>query len=292
MSYITFPWEQAGLWLRSLSLSGPSGNTAAWILYLCTGALPLGVMLFLQSRQRAAKCDWLLPVLSAALYTGLWFFTNPSYMDKYLTPVPAAGLAKYTLAAVIYSLLLTWILLRFMARRQQAGFRRLLPGLRYLLYLYILALAVDSFLICGPEFLNACRELKESNSGAAASLLNTSILFLALGSIVRLIPYLSELVLLAAGTRFLYCFEKETFGPGACIWLQRLKLYSGRLLALILLSNVGFSVLQLFCSRFILSSNHTIVFPISRIIVVCAIHMLSFFYLESKQLKEDNDMFI
>lgn len=292
MQYITFPWEQVGRWLRSLSLSGSTGNTAAWIFYLCAGALPLALMLFLRTRQQAEKCDWLLLLLSAALYTGLWFFANPSYMDVYLTPIPTGGLAKYTLAAVIYSLLLTWGLLRFMARHGQADFHRLLPGLRYLLYLYILVLAAQSFLLCGPELITACRELKEHSSGASDFLLTVSILFLALGTVAELIPWLSELVLLAMGTCFLLYFEKEAFGPGAYPWLQRLKLWSGRLLILILLSNVGFSILQLLCSRFLLSTSHTIVFPLSKIIIVSGIRILSFFYLESKRLKEDNDMFI
>ena len=292
MQYITFPWEQAGRWLRSLSLSGSPGNTAAWILYLCTGALPLALMLFLRARGRAVKCDWLLLILSAALYTGLWFFTNPTYMDVYLTPIPAGGLAGYPLAAVIDSVLLTWILLRFMTRHGQADLPKLLPGLRCLLYLYLLVLAAQLFLICGPEFITACRELEEHNSGASASALTVSILFLALGSIVELIPYLAELVLLAMGARFLYCFEKAPFGPEAYAWLQRLKVFSGRLLILILLSNVGFSILQLICARFLLSTAHTIVFPLSKIILVSGIRMLSLFYLESKKLKEDNDMII
>ncbi len=41
MDYMTFPWEQLGLLLRRLSLSGSFGNAAAWILFLATGALPL-----------------------------------------------------------------------------------------------------------------------------------------------------------------------------------------------------------------------------------------------------------
>lgn len=292
MQYITFPWEQAGRWLRSLSLSGSAGDTAAWILYLCIGALPLALMLFLRAGGRNAKCDWLLPILSAALYTGLWFFTNPTYMDVYLMPVPSGGLAGYTLTAVIDSVLLTWILLRFMTRHGQTDLPRLLPGLRCLLYLYLLALAAQSFLICGPEFVTACQELKEHNSGASNSALTVSLLFLALGSFVQLIPWLAELVLLAMGARFLYCFEKDPFGSGAYAWLQRLKLWSGRLLILILLSNVGFSILQLICARFLLSAAHTIVFPLSKIILVSGIRMLSLFYLESKKLKEDNDMII
>lgn len=292
MNAVTFPWEQAGRWLRSLSLSGSAGNTAAWILYLSIGILPLAVMLFLSARHQAEKCDWLLPILSAALYTGLWFFINPSYMDLYLTPIPTGGLAKYTLAAVIDSLLLTWILLRVISRQKQWSRRRLLPGLRFLLYLYLLVLTAESLWLCSRDFITACRELEQNNSAISQSLLTANILFLALRGIVQLIPYLSEIILLAIAARFLRCFEKEAFGSQTSAWLERLKVCSSCLLTLILLSNVGFSILQLLCARFILSASHTLVFPLSKLLVISGLCMLSLFYLDSKRLKEDNDMFI
>ena len=33
MDYMTVPWEQLGLLLRRLSLSGSAGNITAWILF-------------------------------------------------------------------------------------------------------------------------------------------------------------------------------------------------------------------------------------------------------------------
>ena len=112
MEYITFPWEQMGLGLRRLSLSGGAGNVAAWILFLVIGARPLFAMAFLRYRRKSCRADYLLPLLSVSLFAGLWFFINPSYMDRYLSPMPTGGIAKYSLATVIYSLFLTWILLR------------------------------------------------------------------------------------------------------------------------------------------------------------------------------------
>ena len=61
---------------------------------------------------------------------------------------------------------------------------------------------------------------------------------------------------------------------------------------MVLLANAGFNVLQLLCSRFLLTSFHRIPFPLSEILVMLGIRTLSFLYLESRRLKEDNDMFI
>ena len=119
MDYMTFPWEQLGLLLRRLSLSGSFGNAAAWILFLAIGALPLLAAAVLLRRRRACGADFLLAALSAALFIGLWFFVNPSYIDRHLSPMPAGGIAKFALASVIDSLLLTWFLLRFLLRMEE-----------------------------------------------------------------------------------------------------------------------------------------------------------------------------
>lgn len=339
MDYMTFPWEQVGLLLRRLSLSGSFGNAAAWILFLATGALPLLAAAVLLRRRRACGADFLLAALSAALFIGLWFFVNPSYIDRYLSPMPAGGIAKFALASVIDSLLLTWFLLRFLLRmeeghRNQAhsregqhsaekvhpmeeahstegahpmegahsmeeahsgeniGHGKPLSGLRILLGLYALVLAIGLIVQGGAEFRAALTALEESNSGSAPFLLEISTLFLALQAVMGLLPSAAKIALLLMMSVFLHHYAAAPFGPAACRAMERLRIASGRLLAVVLVANVGFNVLQLVFSRFLLSVNHQILFPLSEIIVILGIRTLSTLYLESKRLKEDNDMFI
>ena len=339
MDYMTFPWEQVGLLLRRLSLSGGIGNAAAWILFLAIGALPLLAAAVLLRRRRACGADFLLAALSAALFIGLWFFVNPSYIDRYLSPMPAGGIAKFALASVIDSLLLTWFLLRFLLRmeeghRNQAhsregqhsaekvhpmegahpmeeahpmegahsmeeahtgeniGHGKPLSGLRILLGLYALVLAIGLIVQGGAEFRAALTALEESNSGSAPFLLEISTLFLALQAVMGLLPSAAKIALLLMMSVFLHHYAAAPFGPAACRAMERLRIASGRLLAVVLVANVGFNVLQLAFSRFLLSVNHQILFPLSEIIVILGIRTLSTLYLESKRLKEDNDMFI
>lgn len=339
MDYMTFPWEQLGLLLRRLSLSGSFGNAAAWILFLATGALPLLAAAVLLRRHRACGADFLLAALSAALFVGLWFFVNPSYIDRYLSPMPAGGIAKFALASVIDSLLLTWFLLRFLLRMEK-GHRnqdhsregqhsaekvhsmegahpaekvhpteealsmegahsgenirhgKPLSGLRILLGLYALVLAIGLIVQGGAEFRAALTALEESNSGSATFLLEISTLFLALQAVMGLLPSAAKIALLLMMSVFLHHYAADPFGPAACRAMERLRIASGRLLAVVLVANVGFNVLQLAFSRFLLSVNHQILFPLSEIIVILGIRTLSTLYLESKWLKEDNDMFI
>ena len=292
MEYITFPWEQIGLGLRRLSLSGSAGNIAAWILFLAAGALPLFTMAFLRYRRKSCRADYLLPLLSVSLFAGLWFFINPSYMDRYLSPMPTGGIAKYSLAAVIYSLFLTWILLRLVFLYEKAGQGRLLAGLRILLGLYGLVLGIGLFVQSSVEFREALRALQESNTGSDSHLVRISTLFLAIRIVIGILPTASQIALLFMMVLFLRRYEKEPFGPEASLAMKRLKAASGRLLTVALLANAGFNVLQLLCSRFLLTSFHKIPFPLSEILVMLGIRTLSFLYLESRRLKEDNDMFI
>ena len=167
-----------------------------------------------------------------------------------------------------------------------------LSGLRILLGLYALVLAIGLIVQGGAEFRAALTALEESNSGSAPFLLEISTLFLALQAVMGLLPSAAKIALLLMMSVFLHHYAAAPFGPAACRAMERLRIASGRLLAVVLVANVGFNVLQLAFSRFLLSVNHQILFPLSEIIVILGIRTLSTLYLESKRLKEDNDMFI
>ena len=292
MKYITFPWEQLGHMLRALSLSGSGGDAAAWILFLTLSALPAAFGLFLRIRRRGQRADILLALLSAALLCGLWFFANPSYMDRYLSPIPTGGHARYALAAVIDSLLITWLLLRCVARLWGTGQGKLLFLLRALLILYGLALLAGVLLEGGGEFKSSLEALLEANTGSEDSLVKVSVLFLALQAVMGLLPALAQIALLFMVCGFLRCCEREPFGAESCRRMEGLKTASGRFLVLVLTANVGFNLLQLLLSRFLLTSFHRFYFPLREIVVMLGIRTLSLLYLESRRLKEDNDMFI
>ena len=174
------------------------------------------------------------------------------------------------------------------------SFRRGRPllVLRLLLILYALVLAVSLLIQGWGKFGAALAALREGNTGSEAFLVNMSTLFLALRAILELLPGAAQIALLLLMGAFLWHYEKNPFGPGSCHAMERLKTASRRLLILILCANTGFNVLQLAFSRFLLTSSHRILFPLPEILVILGLRTLSVLYLESRRLKEDNDMFI
>lgn len=292
MNHLTFPWEPLGMMLRKLSLSGGAGNATAWILFLAAGALPLAAACLLRQRHRAVRADLLLLPLSVSLYAGLWFFINPTYIDHYLSPIPANGAAKYALAAVIDSLLLTWLLLRCIVRCGKLEYDSLLSGLRVLLNLYVTLAAAAVLVRTSAQLIDDCAALKEGNTGSDSFSVGFSMVVLALGATVSLLPALLRLILLLMISGFLKSCGEDVYNENACSRIRRIGRASSRFFSLILIATVGFNVLQLLFSRYILSSHHRIIFPLTELLVVLGIRMFSFLYLEGRRLKEDNDMFI
>lgn len=291
MEYMTFPWEQLGILLRRLSLSGGIGNAAAWICYLVIGGVPLGGTVWMLARHKACRADILLPILSALIYMGLWFLVNPSYLNIYLFPTELGNFGKYALTAVMDGLLLSWILLKCISGFEKLGKKRLFRSLGILLGIYVAMLSLMVLWQGGVGFVAACIELMEKNTGAQ-NMVPVSCLFLGLQTLAEYLPRILELVLYCMVLDLLHSCEKEIFGAESYGKVERLKKYSSRFLGAIVLTNLGVNMLQLLFARFLLSSHYAIVFPLWEIIVVLGIGVLSRFYLESRQLKEDNDLFI
>ncbi len=289
MNYITFPWEQLGGLLRRMSLAGELGNAAAWACYLTVGAVPLAVWVFLLFRGRAVKIDALLSVLSAVIYVGVWFFVNPSYIDVYLSPAYMGGFAKYTLGLVLWGVFFSWLLLRFLTGYEKWGRARLLRALEIILGVYgVLRLA--SFFLQGEELSAALRTLEENNTGASD--LGLSRFFLVLQTVTDKLPQMLELALFVMAIGFLHGCERENFSAEGLRWVEKLKRYSALFVAVVLIANVGVNVLQLLFARRIYSSSYNVVLPLREVMVMLGILILSRFYLESRRIKEDNDMII
>ena len=121
MKYLAFPWGPLGNMLRRLSLSGGAGNVTAWVLFLAAGALPVVCWGVLFLKKRAVKADWLLFLLSAAMFAGLWLLVNPSYLEQKLFPPGIGEMGMPAVALTMDSILVTWVFCRFLEKYEKLG---------------------------------------------------------------------------------------------------------------------------------------------------------------------------
>lgn len=304
MRYLAFPWEQIGFLLRKLSLSGAAGNGVAWGLFVAIGGCPLLCLGLLVARKKGCRADLLLAVLSLTLFLGLWFLTNPSYLNAYLFPAGLEEIGRCAFALAIDSVLLCWLLLRFLGSSGRMGKKSLLRSLEMMLGIYAVLDSAAVLFQGGTELAAGWKGIGVSVSGNMEWMLTPGIdimegrsvglsrCFLVLQTICRYLPECLELVICAAVILFLRSCEQNSFQEDSLRQVKRLKKISACALGAVLGTNVCVNLLQLVFARYIYSSSYTLVFPIKQIILMLGVLMLSRFWLESKKLKDDNTLFI
>ncbi|MCM1025525.1 MAG: hypothetical protein NC432_03780 [Roseburia sp.] len=292
MNYLTFPWEQLGNMLRRLSLSGGAGNLAAWVFYLAAGLSPLALLAWLLLQKRNRKADWLLLLIAVLLLTGLWFFINPTYLEKKLFPVGLGEAGKCAFALTIDSALLTWFLLRFLSGYEGWERRRLFREARVVLLVYTFLSAAGLFLKGAGEFTEKYDTVKAGNTMASQGGLELSYAFLLLQIFCTLLPEALELALWSVVLGLLRDGGTDGFSEKSRRRVELIKRLSARFLAAVLFANLGMNLLQLLFGRKLYSSSFTLTFPLRETVILLGILILSGLYLEGSRLKEDNDLFI
>jgi len=285
MEYMAFPWMQLGGLLRSMSLAGALGNAAAWILYATVSVSPLALWGYYVKKKKCGRMDWLLAILSAALFVSLWFLTNPSYIEYMVIPAEVGFMGGYAFAAVIDSILLAWLLIHYLEKDKIVEKKVFLRLLQLLLGLWCLLAAAAAVCQKAGEIMEGFQALNGNKNGL-------DMLFLILGSIVSWMPGVLELALLVLGICFLHSCEREDFGEENLKWIERMEGCSRRFLNLILIGNAAFNILQMAFARKLSAAHYGIFLPLREVITVLVILLLSRFYLESKRMKDDNDLFI
>ncbi|MCM1058607.1 MAG: hypothetical protein NC517_13540 [Firmicutes bacterium] len=305
MGYFAFPWEQIGTLLRRLSLAGGAGNAAAWVLFAAIGGCPLILWGLLARQRKSSRAELLLPVLSLTLFSGLWFLINPSYLEAGFFPAGMGEAGKGAFALAIDSVLLCWLLLRFLRSSGKMSRKSLLRSLELLLGLYVVLAGAAILLQAGAELGKGWENMGVSVSGGTDRIplfpdtviakersLGLSRCFLVLQTVCRYLPDCLELVLCTAAIFFLRSCEQGSFREESLKQMERLKKLSVCSLGAAAGANVCANLLQLAFAKYLYSSNYTLVFPVRQIIFMLGALMLSRFWLESKKLKDDNGLFI
>lgn len=305
MDHITIPWEQAGALLRGLSLSGAAGNAAAWVLYLVLGGWPLVCWGLLARRGKGCRADLLLPVLSLVLFPGLWLLLNPSYLEGYFFVAGMEKIGKCAVSLTIDSVLVSWLLLRFLGNSPGLERKRLLRSLELLLGIYVVLEAVGILSQGVGELPAAWKSLGAGAvkadpipmsgmylAGGAGRSIGLSRFVLVLQVLCRYLPQALELILGGAAVGFLRSCEQGSFQEKSLKQLQGIKKLSGYFLGAILVSNVCVNLLQVALAGYIYSTRYVLVLPLRQMIVMLGVLLLSRFWLESRKLQEDNRLFI
>lgn len=288
---LAFPFEQLGLALRWLSLSGAAGNAAAVALYVLAGLIPLGVLAVLWKRGRFHTEDGLLIVLSALLFFLLYLMVNPGLLPVWLGAAAGGSYGKALLGSVFYAVLAGYLVLRALRLLLAADTGRLQRYLSILLGLLGVLFVFLAFGACFGDLLKAVQSLREANQGNE-HLLESSYAFLVFQYLVQALPYMLDVLVVLLARRLLSELRAGRYSAASVRAAERLSRCCVWTLAAGVLANVAFQLLQLVCMRALRTVSALVQFPVFSLAFVLAALLLAGYIRENKQLKDDNDLFI
>ncbi len=287
---VAFPFEQIGLGLRALSLSGWLGNAAAFALYAAICLAPLAYVIMRVKQKGLQKEDWLLAILSAALFGALYLMVNPSLI-AWLFGNSVGTMGKAVLGGTVYSVLAAYIILRLLRLFSVGNTGQLF---RYVAVMLALLSMLFVYLAFGVSFGKLQQSIASLLAGNAGNehLLGATYGFLALQFIVDALPYVLDVLIIFAALQLLDELRADRYSATSVAAASRLSRLCATALAATALATVALNLLQLLFTRTLLVINSSVQIPLTSLAFVLAVLLLARFVSENKQLKDDNDMFI
>lgn len=288
---MAFPFEQIGLGLRTLSLSGGPGNAAAIAVYIVVSLLPAAALLILRKKRGLYAEDGLLAVLSAVLFAVLYLMINPGIIDSMTNVAAGQSIGKAMLGVTVYSVLCGYIVLRVLRLFSDGSAPKLERYMSVMLHLLCVLFVYVIFSACFGGMLDSIASLRAGNIGNE-HLLGASYFFLVLQLVVDALPYLMDVFVVFAALGLLREMQTDRYSAETVAAAERMSRLCSIALAATVLSNIGFNLLQLLFAKSLMTLNSLVQIPVFSITFVLAALLLTRFVTENKQLKDDNDMFI
>lgn len=293
-SLIAFPFEQLGVGLRWLSLSGAVGNGIAVLFYILLCLIPTGIWFFFRKKQKAQKIDILLLFLSVLLFFVFYYMINPGLIN---TGTMDSG--KWSLGSTFYSVLFGYLLVRGLLQYTEADEGKLRKGIRILLG------AVDVILvyeILGSELgslLQNISSVRSENTGVTVSggyitlfELNTTYVFLFLHFLIKILPCILNILVIFGARKLLDLSKEAMYQEENIVFTEKLVRFCTLSLIITIVADVGFNLLQLFFQNQLYQMDYVVNIPVFSLAFVLAIQLFARYIWEMQRLKKDNDLFI
>ncbi len=288
---MAFPFEQLGLLLRAMSLSGGIGNACALILYAALCLCPVLALLLAHRKRKLYPEDALLGVCCVLLFFVLYAMINPAMLANYPGMPVGQSVYKALLGGIVYSVIVGYFVLRLLRSFASADTGRLQRYLSAMLLVLNVVFIYLAFGGCLGELLDSIAALRAGNTGDGQSL-GVSCAFLILQYGVNALPYVLDVLIVFALLDLLREQRAERYSDGAARAADRLSRLCGTVLAVTVLTQTGFNLLQLIFLKTLRVVNGVLAVPLLSMAVALIALVFAQYIRESKRLKDDNDMII
>ena len=288
-----FPFEQIGLLLRTLSLSGKLGNACSLMLYGTISLLPFLAITLISGKRKLRAEDGLLPILSLLFFVVLYLMSNPYLIGQMFgnAGISFISIGKAILGGLIDSVFIGWMVLRLLRLFSESETKRLVQFLSIMLE--ILSLLFLAVLMTGPvhELLNAFSRIKEGTAGYEGGIF-FAYGFIFLKFFVRAMPWFFDIITIFLARDLLDAMCQDRYSQASIEATEKLSRWCIISLSITVISEIVFNLIQIVFARTLLTIDTTLTVPLISIAFVLAVLLLARIVAENRTLKQDNDLFI
>ncbi len=311
---ISFPFKQLGELLRSMSLSSNAGNIGAWVLYIAICLIPVAILLLKLVKKKVYKEDLLLIVISAALFYVMYVMINPStvFRNNYLTEDYDAEISVF--GGFIYSAIVGYIVLKLVRAFSNAEKAKICKWINGLLLIVNIVLALSAVL--GVETLidniEAVKEKNYSSDDLSEYMdipeefeflglqnefdvddnIALTNIFLFVRYLVGIIPCITTIIVIVFVQRFIKDYGKNGVAQETIVRAKRVQKVSVKAVVINVLVNVSYNLVQLVFYKDLLNTYANVELPLTSLIFILAMPLITKLIVESKEIKEENEMFV
>ena len=289
-----FPFEQIGLLLRTLSLSGKLGNACSLMLYGTISLLPFLAITLISGKRKLRAEDSLLPILSLLLFVVLYLMSNPYLVGQMFgnTGIAFIPIGKAILGGLLDSVFIGWVVLRLLRLFSESETKRLVQFLSIMLG--ILSLLFLAMLMTGPvhELLNAFSPHQRRHSWLCRRDIPCIRVYFSEIFSSGLCHGFLDIITIFLARDLLDAMRRDRYSQASMEATEKLSRWCVLSLSVIVISEIIFNLLQIVFAGTLLSIDTTFTVPLISIAFVLAILLLARIVTETRTLKQDNDLFI
>lgn len=304
-SIFSFPFEQIGSILRTLSLSGGGKNLLAIVLYILFCSSPILHLAHRRLKKRQASEDYSLIFISICLFCSMYLYINPGYISKVTGLSFLTEQQLYTaLGSTLWSIIICYILFRILYGIERKETPDLLLLIRYIVTAITILTVLDIF---GNDILALIADIQKTAAGnttdsffgdfysdnmSSGYSLPATYVWLVIKYVLDCIPSLLLLRILFFAQKIIRMLQADSFSETAISELYKLGIICRNVVIAIGLLTVAENVIQLLFSQYLLTMHYQVTIPVYTLLFVFIILLLSKKFSESRDLKLDNDSFI
>ena len=288
---ITFPLLKIAALLRYFSLSGDLGNLLALVIYIIFCSLPLFLFFYIRKRSHLLPESYLLPLLSLELFIVIYILVNPGSLSSVLVGSFDVNLQMTILSSSLYAVVFAYGILTYLRKLLNNHNSQAIKALEFLLFIgAMLCVFIITNILVG-NFIQNIRQINQS-SEIMEIVLTVNYLAAILQTLIAILPYAFNVIIILILIKLLKQLNETWLSDEAIILSKKMSKFCTLSLVFSLVGTIFMNLFQLLFLSLLINVNFKVSLPLVEMIFVLACYVLSHFLLQSKKIKEDNELFI